>query len=111
MPTQAVRDGKPDNPPPGTSITFKADGKILFKDGKRDKTEEGSFKIDAKKSPAEIDITPLATEKDRNVVGIYKFEKDTLILCIAMAGERPKKFESPEGSRIMLITLERAKKN
>ena len=60
---------------------------------------------------AEIDIFPPATEKGPNIVGIYKFEKDTLIICITMGGDRPKKFESPEGSETMLITLQRVKKD
>ena len=111
VPTKAVRGGKLDNAPPGTRMIFKADGKALFKDGNRDKIEEGAYKIDPKKKPAEIDIFPPATEKDVNVVGIYKFEKGKLILCLAMGGSRPKKFASPDGSQIMLITLERAKKD
>jgi len=110
VPTQAVRGGKPDLPPAGTSITFNADGKILLKEGMRDKAEEGTYKIDAKKDPAEIDIVSPAKGKDAPVLGIYKFEKDTLVLCIVMGTDRPTKFESPEGSEVMLITLQRAKK-
>ena len=110
VPTQAVRGGKPDMPPPGTSIAFTADGKILLKEGMREKAEEGTYKFDAKKDPAEIDIVPPPVGKDATVLGIYKFEKDTLVLCMVMGGDRPKKFESPAGSEVMLITLQRAKK-
>jgi uncharacterized protein (TIGR03067 family) len=109
-PESAVRGGKPDNPPEGTSITFTADGKFILKEGKRDKAEEVTYKADPKKDPAEIDIT--APEKgDHAITGIYKFEKDTLILCIAMGGERPKAFASPGGSEVMLITLKWVKKD
>jgi len=108
-PESAVRGGKLDNPPPGTSITFTADGKCLLKEGKREKVEEGTYKFDAKKDPAEIDISP-PNAGGQAVSGIYKFEKDTLILCIVMGGERPKKFEAPDGSEVMLITLKKVKK-
>lgn len=109
IPTQAVRGGKPDVPPPGTSLTFKADGKMIMKEGKRERKDEGTYKAYAKKDPAEIDISPPGGGEEK-ILGIYKFEKNTLILCIAREGERPKKFESPDGTQTMLITLERAKK-
>jgi len=108
-PTNAVRGGKPDMPPPGTTITFKADGNVTFSEGKREKSEEGTYKIDAKKVPAEIDLVPPKGE-ERQIVGIYKFDKESLILCINMGKDRPTKFESPDGSEIMLITLQRVKK-
>jgi uncharacterized protein (TIGR03067 family) len=110
VPTMALRGGKPDMPPAGTSITFTAEGKLLLKEGNQAKAEEGTYKTDPKKDPAEIDLVPPQTEKGPPASGIYKFEKDTLILCIAMGTDRPKKFESPEGSEIMLITLSRVKK-
>jgi uncharacterized protein (TIGR03067 family) len=110
-PTEAVRGGKPDMPPPGTSITFTADGKVIMREGNRDKAEEGTYKIDAKKDPAEIDISPPEKEKGPPVIGIYKFEKDTLIMCVIMGTDRPKTFESPGGSEVMLITLQRVKKD
>ena len=53
-----------------------------------------------KSYPAEIDLTPPANQKESNIVGIYKFDKDTLILCIARKGERPKKFESPDDAQV-----------
>jgi uncharacterized protein (TIGR03067 family) len=105
-----VRGGKPDNPPAGTSITFTADGKVLMKEGGGGKTEEGAYKADPKKSPAEIDITPPAADKGEKVIGIYKIEGDTLTMCISMGGERPKEFASPAGSEYMLVTCKRAKK-
>ena len=44
----------------------------------------------------------------------YKLDGDTLILCFARAkgdSDRPAKFDSPEGSNVMLMTLKRAKKD
>jgi uncharacterized protein (TIGR03067 family) len=110
-PTESLQGGKPHNPPAGTTITFTADGKVLLKEGNAAKPEEGIYKIDAKKEPAEIDIVPPDKDKGQPVNGIYKFEKDTLIMCVIMGTGRPKKFESPEGSEIMLITLQRVKKD
>jgi uncharacterized protein (TIGR03067 family) len=102
--------GKPKNPDPGTTITFAADGKLILKEGKRDKPEEGTYKADAKKSPAEIDLVPQLGDKGPTLQGIYKVEGDSLILCFTLGGERPKEFASPAGSDIMLITCKRAKK-
>jgi uncharacterized protein (TIGR03067 family) len=106
-----TRGGKPDNPEPGTAITFTADGKVLLKEGADRKPEEGTYKADPKKKPAEIDIVPPATDKGPTIIGIYKLEGDTLTLCITMGGDRPKEFASPAGSEIMMITCKRAKKD
>ena len=111
IPTKVILGGKPDNQLSGSSIIFKADGTLITKEAKRAKAEQGSYSIGAKKSPAQIDIIPSIKGKVQNVVGIYRFEKDTLIICIALRGDRPTKFESPAGSMINLLTLKRAKKN
>ncbi|HEX3152580.1 MAG TPA: TIGR03067 domain-containing protein [Gemmataceae bacterium] len=106
-----IMGGKPENPPPGTTITFLADGKLKMNEGGGNGQENGSYKFDAKKDPAEIDISPEAAGKGPTLAGIYKIEGDTLTICFAMGGDRPKKFESPAGSMLMLVTCKRAKKD
>jgi len=107
---KAVRGGK-ERPVPdgGIKVTFMADGKMLFKEGNKDE-ETGSYKVDAKKNPGEIDISP--PKEDGTLKGIFKIEGDTLTICLADkdAAERPTKFESPEGTNVMLVTLKRIKK-
>jgi uncharacterized protein (TIGR03067 family) len=110
---KAVAGGK-ERPVPAGGITFAftADGKFIVKEGKREKPDEGTYKLDAGKDPAEIDILPPAEKKDRGAIqGIYKVDGDTLTICLARGPgvERPKKFESPEG--VMLMTFKRAKKD
>jgi uncharacterized protein (TIGR03067 family) len=105
-----LKGGKPDKPPPGTTITFAADGKVILKEGRAGKAEEATYKADPKKDPPEIDLFPPVTEKESPLLGIYKIEGDTLTICLAKDGERPKTFASPAGSKVMLITCKRAKK-
>lgn len=108
----AVSGGKPKPPAPdgGITFTFTADGKLLVREGKRDKPEEGTYKADPKKSPAEIDLVPQTAGNGPTLQGIYKIDGDTLTFCFALGAERPTEFASPVGSQVMLITCKRAKK-
>jgi uncharacterized protein (TIGR03067 family) len=111
---KAVAGGK-ELPVPkgGIGFTFTADGKLTVREGEREKADTGSYKVDAKKDPAEVDIIPPEDKKEPTVQGIYKVDGDTLTLCFAKgkAGAgRPSKFEAPEGSDAIVITLKRVKK-
>ena len=107
----ATVGGKPENPPPGTTWTFTADGKSVLNvgGGKAEGGLDAKYTTDAKKDPAQVDISE--GPKGMPMKGIYKVDGDTLTLCLVQEGqERPTAFESPAGSMAILITLKRAKK-
>jgi uncharacterized protein (TIGR03067 family) len=76
-------------------------------------SEAGTIKLDATKSPKQIDLT---TRKDgpfkgRNLPGIYEFKGDTVTLCLnSEKPERPAKFAAPAKTPLMLLTFKREKK-
>jgi len=84
---------------------------FTFKDGHVSVQEEGGkgidYKVDPKANPATLDLTFIAS-----IPGIYNIDGDTLTICFPKGekGERPKKFESPEGSGLVLMILKREKK-
>ncbi len=86
-------------------LTYAAGGKVTAR-AKENKEEEGTFKLDASKKPAQIDMAV----GDKTLEGIYSLEGDNLKLCVAEAGSRPTDFKSPEGSKTMIIILRREKK-
>jgi uncharacterized protein (TIGR03067 family) len=107
----AVVGGKLDNPPPGTTWTFTADGKSVLQvgGGQAAGGSDAKYTTDAKKDPAQVDISD--GPKGRSVKGIYKVEGDTLMLCLVQDGDkRPTAFESAAGSKAILITLKKVKK-
>lgn len=106
----AIRGGK-ETPVPegGVTLTFTEDGKASFKEGNKKGRDDATYKTDAKKDPAQIDILPPKDEP--SLVGIYKIDGDTLTLCFSGGKDavRPTKFESAEGSRTMLMVFNRKK--
>jgi uncharacterized protein (TIGR03067 family) len=100
------RDGKANENAVGGKVTFDGDT-MTFK--VKDNEHKGTFKLDPTKKPRQIDLTPGdGPEKDKVVEGIYSLKKDELKICIAHPGnERPKDFESKEGSGHSLVTLKR----
>jgi uncharacterized protein (TIGR03067 family) len=72
---------------------------------------KGTYKLDESKSPKELDVMPGAgPSKGKTRKGIYKFEGEQLIYCIAGPDlDRPKEFASPAGSKLRLYTNKRVK--
>jgi uncharacterized protein (TIGR03067 family) len=103
--------------PVETVFEFTASGQWLIKrEGVLDKSSSREVQYDAEASPPTIDgIHPQAAAgnggRSRNFLGIYKVDGDTLTICFGGPNEqRPTKFESEDGSRVVLMTFTRAKK-
>ena len=90
----------------GKKFTVKKDDTVIL---------EGTFEIDATKSPPQMDITVTKdAEEDRNgqkALGIYKLEGDKLKWCICepSRNQRPTELET-KGTDFGMFVLERAKK-
>lgn len=74
-------------------------------------TEEkhvSTIRVDPAKSPSWIDVT---TQLDSVLKGIYRFDGDELVLCLAKHedGARPTEFDAPSGSDRVLFRLAVAK--
>lgn len=102
-------DGKKVEGTEKASVVFNGNDYTL-KDGDTVKST-GTFKLDASKSPKEFDVMPGAGPyKGKILKGIYKFEGELLIYCIAGPDlDRPKEFASPAGSKLRLYTNKRVK--
>jgi uncharacterized protein (TIGR03067 family) len=105
----ALKGGKLDNSPPSGTLQFMSDGKMVLKENGKDIT--GTYTSDAKKDPGEVDLNLDAGGATITLKGIFKFEGETLKICLAFMGDRPAKLESPDGSLTVLLTLKRTKKD
>ena len=100
-------ESMPPKPGPTTKLVY--DGtqwKVIV----GDKTvATGTFKIDATKTPKEIDILDESgTINDKTKLAIYELEGDTFKYCIGPAGKpRPAEFSAREGSGNALIVSRR----
>jgi uncharacterized protein (TIGR03067 family) len=86
------------------SWEFKAGGKIVLR-LKDYEPAEWRYTTDPAKNPAHIDWS----DGEDTVPGIYKVEGDTLTICYSHnpANDRPTRFESPKGTRLILLTFKR----
>lgn len=93
--------------PSGGRFTIE-DNAIQFTDHTTGKKQVKLFSIDETQSPKGIDFQ--TREKERETWGIYRFDGDRIVLCLAHPeeSERPTTFSAKAGSKHMLMTLERA---
>jgi uncharacterized protein (TIGR03067 family) len=79
------------------------------------KQPAATFKLDPKKEPKAIDVTPGGgdgTGKKDVVLGIYELDGDKLKICLGIPGkDRPTAFATKEGERQTFITCKREKKD
>lgn len=103
-----TRDGKADDSMKGATRVHEGDKYTITpaKDSKAAVTE-GTFTIDAEKKT--IDMKPSSGNfKGMTLQGIYKLDGDTLTVAFS-AAERPKDFESKEGSKVVVAVMKKAK--
>ena len=116
-PVSSERGGRPQDEEEMKRHALKFDGDkfSITRDGET--FISGTYKLDASKSPAEIDMTVEQNadnpeENGKVVRGIVEQSGDELKWCTGgpRTEERPTEFKTAEGSRTMLIVFKRAKK-
>jgi uncharacterized protein (TIGR03067 family) len=86
-------------------LTFNLDGTVNVEGTPQN--GKGVFKIDAEAQPKQITLT--TAEKNETVPGIYKFDGDKLVLCLAETGagsNRPQEFAADKGMKQIVFVLE-----
>jgi uncharacterized protein (TIGR03067 family) len=108
-----TRDGKDESGmyKGGTRVNTGLKYKMVPPGGSSVKTAEGSFTVDATKTPATIDMQPGSGQYEgKTLPGIYKLDGETLTIAFAMPGkDRPKAFESKAGTGVVLVVHKKAK--
>lgn len=106
----ATKDGQalPADAVKKTTIVIKGDT-FRFPGSAEDATSrEGTFTLDATKTPRQMDST---STKKEVMLGIYELDGDRYKVCFAPAGKpRPREFASKPGSGHILQAWERKKK-
>jgi uncharacterized protein (TIGR03067 family) len=111
-----TRDGKANAALKG-AVREHADGKYTLTPNaaptaaKKPEPTTGTYTIDATKTPMTIDMKPKGGTYDgKTLLGIVKVDGDTLTIAFAEPGkDRPKAFESKEGSGVVLAVHKKAK--
>jgi uncharacterized protein (TIGR03067 family) len=73
---------------------------------------KATVRLNPSKEPKTIDLSILegrGLDEGTKSIGIYKFEKNTLKLCVTDKNERPKKFESKDGCSDEVFVLQKEK--
>lgn len=103
-------DGKKRANAQGTGV-FKGN---TFTFRQKEQVVEGTFTIDPAKSPKTLDLTVTKGKfKGKKSLAIYELKGDTLKACwtlFAKPGKRPEKFETKDGSGLLLGVYKRQKK-
>lgn len=116
VPVSLVHNGKtlvdartPPKDGPTTKLAYDGNKWMVRVGGKT--VGSGTFWIDSKKTPKEIDILDESGMKnDKTKLGIYELDGDTYRYCLAPAGKpRPTEFASKEGSGHSLGVSQREK--
>jgi uncharacterized protein (TIGR03067 family) len=92
-------------PPEGLDavrMTFTG-GKFTWKTG--EKVTEGTFSLDATKTPREISMSA----EGKKLAGIYRLEGDELKICVGLGDDRPTDFATKAGAKALLLVLKREK--
>ncbi len=90
-------------------LTFAGGGKLTLKDGKKG-DKQGTYKADASKKPAHVDITVKDGEKTETVRAIYEVTGNSMKLGFPIGGpkgDRPKDFNA-EGSVIIHLKKQKS---
>lgn len=79
--------------------------------GSKAQPTSGTYKLDASKSPVTIDmVVKGGTYDGKTLLGIAKLDGDTLTVAFGEPGkDRPKAFESKEGSGVVVAVHKKAK--
>ena len=93
------------------SFTFAGD-KLLLSIPGIDKIETSTITVTPDKAPSEMDAKPKG-KFEKIAKMIYKFEKNTLVLCFALEGvgaERPKMFKAEKPYALFVLVKAKEKK-
>ncbi len=102
--TKGVTNGRP-RKTEGVMILV-AENTLKTRDGKDE--QSGTFKLNGKKNPKEIDLVFPKGKGFRPRPGIYKLEQDVLTLCFTSSNnKRPTRFDEKEGT---LLVFKKVKK-
>lgn len=107
--TSSIFDGQPASPELVGSIRriVTGDHVVWERDGKR--FAGTAIVLDPTKDPKTIDVIPDGGQnRGEHVLGIYKLDGDTLMICMAgPAQPRPKEFKAEKGSGLSLRVFKR----
>lgn len=100
-----------DKPAKGDQAVIKG-GKLVLVTGEN--KQELTFTVAPGKDPKQIDLTPKDGPKGYYLPGIYKLEKDVLVICYALPirpenidKRRPSEFKTGPQSYTQIVTLKR----